>query len=76
MNGDALELAGMIQKVEQNLSAKLDSLNTFKGNIEARVEAVEEEQKTAERRQWIHSAVILPLLALLHAVARHFGVNV
>ena len=30
----------------------------FKGNVGARVEAVEEDQKKAEKRQWIHSVLV------------------
>jgi hypothetical protein len=38
-----------------------------------RVTALEEAAKTANTRQWYHTAVVIPLVTTAHLVAKHFG---
>jgi len=40
---------------------------------QGRVTALEDDAKTAERRQWIHSAVVIPLVTAFHLGAKKLG---
>jgi hypothetical protein len=80
MNGDALELSTLIGKNHADLKEDIGKLATafaeHKGNINARVSAVEESQRKADTRQWYHTAIIIPVLSVLHGVANHFKWNI
>ena len=45
----------------------------FNGGIGVRVKTMEDIQSKQDTRQWIHTAVIIPVLALLHGIGHHFG---
>jgi hypothetical protein len=38
-----------------------------------RVTMLEQDAKTVSTRQWIHSAIILPVVTVAHLTAKHFG---
>lgn len=59
-----IEFSGSLGRIE----GKLDTLVGDHG----RIAALEREQN----RQWWVTAAIAPVLALLHAIARHFNVDV
>ena len=77
MNGDALELAKMIQNGNAQLAKQLSDvradMQNFHGNISARVQAVEEEQRDQKKKQWYHSIAVTILSALHHTVGSVFG---
>lgn len=69
MNGDALELSRQIGANHADLKEDIGRLATafaeHKGNIDARVSAIEEERKSINNRQWYHS-VGVALVGLVH----------
>jgi hypothetical protein len=48
---------------------------TFRSNIEVRVKATEDYQKTDEKWARIHH-LLLPLYAIGHGIAAHFGIRI
>lgn len=40
-----------------------------------RVSEIEDEQKRADTRQWIHSAILIPVGAVLHTIASKMGLT-
>jgi len=77
MNGDALELADMIQKVERNLSQQLSDyraeMAAHNSGIDVRVNNLEDKIKTQENRQWYHSIGVTMLNFTHHVLSTHFG---
>jgi hypothetical protein len=80
MNGDIQELMTYIGELHNQQMEKLGDLSSkfseHKGNIEARVRAVEKAQEKAANRQWIHTAIVIPVIAIIHGVANHFGIKI
>lgn len=80
MNGDLQELMEHISGLHnQQMTAISDLGREFsehKGAVETKLVAIEKEQDNQDRRQWIHSFVVIPVLALLHGIAHHFGIQV
>ena len=74
MNGDTLEVMKAISDFRQEASEAIGKLHSefagFKGSMEARVEAVEEDQSKAEKRQWIHSVIVLAGSVVHHDLGR------
>jgi len=59
-----------------NISAVKGTHDTFREEllgVGGRIVELEEGQKTANRRQWVHSVLVVPLLGLFHGLANHFG---
>lgn len=87
MNGDLQELMTHIGELHSKEMEAISDLKAsfaeHKGNITARVsateaaiESVQADQKSAARRQWLHSMVVVPIIGIAHAVANHFGIKV
>ena len=70
MNGDTLEVMKAISDFRQEASVAISSLHTefagFKGSVETRIKVVEEEQAKTEKRQWVHSCIVLAGSILHH----------
>jgi hypothetical protein len=62
MNGDTQAVMQSISDARAEMLKAIGDLHQefsgFKGNMEARVSAIEEEQDKTDRRQWIHSLVV------------------
>ena len=52
-----------------SIKAMLENLSGPTG----RVTKIEEAQDRAETRQWVHTAIILPVVSLAHVVAHKLG---
>jgi len=77
MDGDLQQLYEYIGSLHNKQMAALNTFaqeqKEFNGNIGVRIKTVEETQSKQETRQWIHTAVIVPALAILHGISNHFG---
>jgi hypothetical protein len=77
MNGDALELSRQIGENHADLKEDIGRLATafaeHKGNIDARVLAIEDDKKTTENRQWYHSIAVTAFGLLHHELLSRFG---
>jgi hypothetical protein len=71
---DSLAIIKAISDFRQEASEAIGTLHAefsgFKGNIEARMVAVEEDQKKSERRQWVHSCIVLAGSVLHHDLGK------
>lgn len=56
-------------RIEANQKALKDDFNR-------RVSAIETDQRYERRMKWVHTVVIVPALAALHAVANKYGLNI
>jgi hypothetical protein len=74
MNGDSLEIMKAISDFRQEAAEAIGQLHQefseFKGNMNARVEAVEDDQRKTEKRQWIHSCIVLAGSVLHHDLGK------
>ena len=74
MNGDTLEVMKAISDFRQEAAEAIGQLHQefseFKGNMNARVEAVEDDQRKTEKRQWIHSCIVLAGSVLHHDLGK------
>lgn len=77
MNGDLQQL---MEHISAQHNEQMKAINEIgkqfaehKGNITARVKIIEEQQKTQDNRQWVHSGVVLLLNTLHHTLGTHFG---
>lgn len=52
-----------------SIKAMLESLSGPQG----RVTKIEEAQSKAETRQWIHSAIVIPIVSAAHVIAHKLG---
>jgi len=77
MNGDALELSRQIGANHADLKEDIGRLATafaeHKGNIDARVIAIEEDRKVVNNRQWYHSVVVTLFGLVHHELLSRFG---
>ena len=64
------------QESTKALGELATQVGMFKGNIEARVEAVEDSAKTAKKQAFILTYIVIPVMTLAHGVAAHFGVKI
>jgi hypothetical protein len=74
MNGDTLEVMKAISDFRQESAEAIGKLHSefsgFKGNIDARVTAIEDDQRKTEKRQWIHSCIVLAGSILHHDLGK------
>ena len=67
------------ERREYNLQMASD-IGSIKAMIEGlagptgRVTKIEEAQEQAEKRQWLHSVVVIPLVGAAHLIARKLGI--
>ena len=88
MNGDALELAGMIQSLGQNINERLEAqtkdlkkelgdLNIafaeHKSQANLRIGTLEDDQKRDRFWHRVQVGVIIPLGGAIHQFAQHWG---
>lgn len=88
MNGDALELAGMIQSLGQNINERLEAqtkdlkkeigdLNVafadHKSQANLRLNTLETDQKRDRLWHRIQVGIIIPLGGAFHQLASHWG---
>lgn len=77
---DTIAIMGKIGEIHADLKQDIGNLGkefgTFKGATKARLDGLESDAKRAEKRQWYHSIIVMPLLATMHGVAHRFGVNI
>ena len=64
------------QEATQAIAAVGTTVAEFHGDITARMTAVERHVDTNKRHNWILSYIVLPVLAVLHAICAHFGIRV
>lgn len=62
-NDDTVTILTALSDFRQEAAEAIGQLHQefseFKGNMDARVKAVEDDQDKTERRQWIHSVIVL-----------------
>jgi hypothetical protein len=62
MNEDTATILTALSDNRNELTKAIGDLHAefsgFKGNMEARVDAVEQSQEKTEKRQWIHSCIV------------------
>jgi hypothetical protein len=79
-NSDVIKIVEAIGGVHADLKEDIGNLKMefarFQGNTTARIEAVETDIKDTKKYQWIHTAVVVPVLGVLHGIANHFGIHV
>lgn len=86
-NGETIEIMNAISNLQTTLQTEIGSLGKdlgkLTGEMKARIENVEkdqeeikDEQDKARNRQWLHSTVIVPLFAALHAALNYFGIKI
>lgn len=67
------EIAEALGRIEGTLFAMRSELL---GNGQpGRIQRLEDRVNKHEKNQWFHSAVIVPLNFLIHAITTHFGVR-
>ena len=78
-NGEYIEIMSAISAVHSDLLKEVGQVKDRLGKLEGfsdRVKDIEDEQKSATRRQWWHSTVLIPLMTAIHAILQHFGIKV
>ena len=86
-NGETIEIMNAIASLQTTLQTEIGNLGKdlakLTGEMGARVDNVEKdqaeikiEQDKARSRQWLHSSVIVPLFAAIHALLNHFGIKI
>lgn len=88
MNGDALELANMIQNLGQNLNERLENQTkdlkkeiskisvdfaTHKSQANLRIQTLEDDQKRDRFWHRVQAVIVLPIAGALHQFATWFG---
>lgn len=80
---DLGEVKATVSGADNKLTARMEAIqNTFGTFREellgngGRITNIEEEQKLQDRRQWWHSALILPLVTVLHSIANYLGIRI
>lgn len=70
MNGDTLAIMQAISNARAEMLDAVGNLKTefasHKSNIDVRVKTIEEDQKTASTRQWIHSVIVFAVSLIHH----------
>ena len=71
---DSSEILRAISDFRQEAAEAVGTLHAefsgFKGNIDARMNAVEEDQRKTEKRQWIHSVAVAAASVVHHDLGR------
>lgn len=79
MNGDLQQLMTHINNLHSEQMKELGLLRAdfsgHKGIVDTKIEAIERTQTSQAHKQWIHSVIVVPTLAALHALGTHFGIK-
>ena len=74
MNGDTVEVMKVIGENQSQLLSEIGKLhNEFsahKANIDVRVQAIEDDLKSAKTKQWIHSCIVFAGSMIHHDLGR------
>lgn len=72
-----MEYVGTLHTEQMAAIAKLgQEFSAHKGAMEVEVQNLKDERDKQNTRQWIHTGIIVPILASIHAIANHFGVKI
>lgn len=63
-----------IARLEENQIALKEAVNLRIVESERDIQEIRADAKTQANRQWVHSAVIVPLTGTLMTIARHFRI--
>ena len=69
-------VATSVSSALTEIDAVKETHTTFRGELlgpKGRVTTIEEDMSKRDTRQWLHTFVIIPILAALHAIARQLG---
>lgn len=66
------EMMKMLGDIGRDVAATKEAVIGLAGP-NGRVTRLEQDAKTAGARQWIHSAIVLPVVTIAHFTAKHFG---
>lgn len=74
------DIKSSVAKLDGSLTTEVNALkgthSSFRNELlgeGGRVSNIEDEQQRAETRQWVHTAVLLPIGAVLHTIASKMG---
>jgi hypothetical protein len=62
----------ILGNIREDVAATKTAVEGLAGPM-GRVTMLEQDAKTASNRQWIHTAIILPIVTIGHLTAKHFG---
>ena len=70
MNGDTLDVMKAISDFRQESAEAIGKLHSefasFKGGMDVRVQAIEDDQVKTDKRQWVHSCIVFAGSLLHH----------
>lgn len=75
MDDFQLEVLTQLGDIKKELATNTQATLDLAGPS-GRVTALEKAQQWHDRKQWIHTVVVLPILTLGHAALRKFGIDV
>lgn len=64
-----------ISRTLGNIEAKQDALHEALLSPGGRIPRIEEDIAWADKKQWIHTAVVIPITAAIMALVRKLGMN-
>lgn len=83
MRAELLDQIGDVKSSVARLDGKLEGVKDTHDNFRnellgegGRIFNLENDQKTAANRQWIHTAAILPAMSLLRYIAHRIGLGI
>jgi hypothetical protein len=74
-NDFEIEVLKQLGEIKADLATNTQATIDLSGPL-GRVTSLEDASKRHEQRQWIHTVVIIPLLALGHTALRKLGLDV
>ncbi len=69
------EVMKMLQEIASDVASTKATVEGLAGPA-GRVTKLEKSMESASNRQWLHSTVILPLTFAIHALLKHFNVQI
>jgi hypothetical protein len=66
------EIMQLLGDIRADVASTKEIVEGLAGPL-GRVTSLEQAAKTASNHQWIHTAIVVPVVTTAHLVAKHFG---